>query len=103
MLVLLSDDAETSQGAHESAQGGCMRLRRLRERVDVLGSVGQQIRDAELRRDVDDLRGPVPVRQLLQDCLGAPDILVVALAHPALPFPRLKGRPSSPPWPRQIA
>jgi len=88
MLVFLSNDAKTSQGAHESAQGGCMRLRRLRERVDVLGSVGQQIRDAELRRDVDDLRGPVPIRHLLQRRLPTREILVVGLAHLAVPRAR---------------
>jgi hypothetical protein len=47
--------------------------------------MGQQIGDPELRRDVDDLRGPVPVRHLLQGSLRTREILVVGSIHLAPP------------------
>src|SRR6185503_16034998 len=66
--------------------------------------MSQPIGDPELRRSVDDLRGPVPVRHLLQRHLRTREILVtvVRLTHLALLFHRLKRRPSRS-WPASVS
>ena len=74
----------------------------------LLGAILQQVGDAELRRHVDDLRGPVPVGHLLQGGLGLCNVSasgLARLAHSPTPPRRSKGgspsiatmRPTEPP------